>query len=131
MSVPWQQIISLHKEIARRAEDSFFSLPLSQESFKRWASLSNFAPTQLAGPWSVNASAIDSKELMRGILADDEQELFWGGPCYLRKKKDNFYWQPILYRAVKIAEADEGNILILPDQGTWDVSPLLYDHLNY
>ena len=60
--------------------------------------------------------------------------MYLGGPCYLRwrKTKNGFsgFWQPILYRAVRVSYDEAGFFRINPDQGNWDISPLVYQFLD-
>lgn len=132
--VPWERIVAHHKEICRRAEEAFFSLPITKQDSKRWTSIKDFAPEHLHGPWTVQDSMLISHPFRRIILQEEMHEMYLGGPCYLRwkKTKNGFsaFWQPILYRAVKVIYDEAGFYGIDPDQGNWNISPLVYQFLD-
>lgn len=132
--VPWERIVAHHKEICRRAEEAFFSLPIRKQDSERWTSIKDSAPEHLHGPWTVQDSMLMSHPFRRSILQEGVHEMYLGGPCYLRwrKTKNGFsgFWQPILYRAVRVSYDEAGFFRINPDQGNWDISPLVYQFLD-
>ena len=46
--IPWPAIIRFHKEIAARAEQSFFSLYAKDDQAERWSSLLDYSPDELS-----------------------------------------------------------------------------------
>jgi very-short-patch-repair endonuclease len=135
MDIPWQKIISYHKEITRRAEEDFFSLPVLNNDSDRWSSLAGFSPNDLSGPWELDLSYFTSRTFYRDIQNGESRDLYLGGPCYCRWKKQHAkdymaFWQPLLYRAVKVIPDEAGILTLAPDQGYWEVSPLIYNFLE-
>ena len=132
--VPWQRIVEHHKEICKRAEEDFFSLPIEKQDSDRWTSIEYFKPEQLHGPWMASDTELTSQAFRRCILHEEIHEMYIGGPCYLRWKKNkngfSAFWQPVLYRAVKVIYDEAGFFIIKPDQGNWDISPLVYQFLE-
>ena len=128
--IPWEKVVNFHKEIASRAEESFFSLIINDES-DRWTSIKEFELSNLAGPWYINNNNLLNKSLERSIKQKNITEIFIGGPCWFKWGKDNkknfvLKCQPLLYKEVKINQLDNGMFQILPEQGKWCISPLLY-----
>ena len=76
--VPWLQLIRFHKEICRRTEEAFFSLPAGDSDSDRWSSLARFEPAELAGPWSIPVEAVVSRQLLAKIRTDGKLELMLG-----------------------------------------------------
>lgn len=132
--VPWERLIRFHKEICRRAEESFFSLPAGDSSSERWSSLNQYEPSDLIGPWSIPVDALVSDQLLSRIKADDSLEVVLGGPCWFAWKKQNgsdWYldWRPVLYREVRV-EFHGDHLRLVPLSGNWDISPLVFELLE-
>lgn len=132
--IPWLNVIRFHKEVTRRAEEAFFALPAGKADSNRWSSLAGFEPWHLAGPWVVNEKALVSAPMVRSIRREDTEELFLGGPCWFRWRRNGKNWEvewlPVIYRQVRISLNGEGELEIVPDQGNWEVSPLVYSLLD-
>ncbi len=132
--VPWGSLIKFHKEICRRAEESFFSLSAGDSNSERWSSFDRFEPADLIGPWELPVSALISEQFLSRIRADDSLEILLGGPSWFAwKKKDggDWYldWRPVLYREVR-AELVGDTIRLVPQSGNWDISPLVFELLE-
>ena len=132
--VPWVSLIQFHKEICRRAEESFFSLSAGDANSERWSSFERFEPSDLAGPWELPISAVVSEQFLSRIKSDETLELVLGGPSWFAwKKKDggDWYldWRPVLYREVR-AELVGDKIRLVPQSGNWDISPLVFELLD-
>jgi hypothetical protein len=128
-SIPWPNVVRFHKEIAARAESSFFSLNGRDAKAERWTSLKGFEPEDVAGPWHVDARALVSDPFRLALDQGSHETMFIGGPCYLGWEKGMKggwmpQWRPILYREVKVST--KGSFLeISPEQGHWYLSPLV------
>ena len=132
--IPWIRIIQFHKEITRRSEEAFFALPLGTPDSERWSSLNGFYPTSLSGPWSILQKTIVSQPLARSIRNEAPGELFLGGPCWFKWRRDQrnaaLYWQPLIYREVRIELDSENGFRIIPEKGNWDMSPLVFEFME-
>jgi hypothetical protein len=122
-------VVKFHKEIAARAESSFFSLNGRDSTAERWTSALGFEPTGLAGPWRIPVDALISTPFKLAVDQEVHEAVFLGGPCYLAWEKGMRggwipQWRPIFYREIKVTQY--GNDYELsPDQGTWSLSPLV------
>jgi hypothetical protein len=128
-NIPWSNVVSFHREIAARAESSFFSLNGSDSQADRWTSLTNFEPTDLAGPWQLPGGALVSTPFRLAVDQEAHESVFLGGPCYLGWEKGRngnwiAQWRPVFYREVRIARGTGGYDLV-PEQGNWNLSPLV------
>jgi hypothetical protein len=132
--VPWERLVRFHKEICRRAEESFFSLSAGDTNAERWSSLSNYDPENLSGPWKLRKDTVLSQQLLSRMQQEESLELLLGGPCYFAWKKGengDWYldWRPVLYREVR-AVVSESQIELIPVSGGWDISPLVFQFLD-
>jgi very-short-patch-repair endonuclease len=135
--IPWKKLIAFHQEIAKRAEESFFSLRISQYPTERWTSIDDYELNSYSGPWKINLSQISDPTFASYILAGNIKEVFLGGPCYLKwhpKLQNNQRtwipnWRPMFYKKVELS-LNENTLTILPDQANWEISPLIIDYLN-
>ena len=128
-NIPWPNVVRFHKEIAARAESSFFSLNGKDTKAERWTSLRSFEPEDVAGPWRLDAGAMVSNPFRLAVEQGSHETMFIGGPCYLGWEKGMKggwmpQWRPILYREVKVT-ASGGSLEIVPEQGHWYLSPLV------
>lgn len=128
--IPWLKVVRFHKEIVTRAEEGFFSLNGRDDQAERWSSLTGFVPDGLEGPWIVEKNSIRSKPFRLSLEQVKDESLFLGGPCYLgwtKKSKTDWLpqWRPLLYREVSL-KTNGDFIEIVPQQGRWNFSPLLY-----
>lgn len=131
--LPWLPIVRFHKEVACRAEESFFSLS-GDDQAERWSSLENFEPDDLAGPWDVSSEDVRSQSFRLAVGQGEHESVFIGGPCYVGNEKDNngkwwARWRPILYREVDVRQASD-SIEVVPRQAHWQLSPLIYSLLD-
>ena len=132
--IPWLQVVRFHKEVTRRAEEAFFALPAERVDSDRWSSLKEFEPDSFSGPWYLNPHALVSAPLARAIKREETEEVFLGGPCWSRwvpagRGKFRLEWLPVLYRQVHVL-LDSDSVSIVPDQGKWEISPLVYSLLD-
>ncbi|MGM0439474.1 MAG: AAA family ATPase, partial [Patescibacteria group bacterium] len=129
-SVPWLDLIKFHKEVLRRGAESFYTLPATDNGRERWGELLNFSPESLAGPWELSLSDISHKEFVRRIKSEEITELFIGGPCWHKRTnyRGNWFsiWVPVLCREVIIEKKPDNKITLKPQQGYWDISPLVF-----
>ncbi|GAM10438.1 putative helicase senataxin [Geobacter sp. OR-1] len=131
--IPWQDVIKHHKEITRRAEEEFFSLPTSQTDSERWTSLIGAPPVNFAGPWKLQHADIKSVGMQRSIKAEGITEFFLGCSCWhaLKKVGDKWFidWRPAVYRQVEVL-IDGDEVILKPAQGKWEFSPLVFSLLD-
>ena len=131
-NIPWLKLVQFHKEVVRRDEESFFSIPLGLTNTDRWTALHNFDPDTLAGPWDVVEGSLSSQVFEQTLRADDSIEVFIGGPCWIQWKRSEgkdwqLYWQPLIYREARLKhDFDGGGYRIVPQSGNWDLSPMVY-----
>lgn len=132
--IPWANVIEFHKEIARRAEESFFTLPISNPPSENW-SIVDFDPKDFGGDWLLNEQSLLNESLKNIIPNGASIEAFIGGPCWFKSKQDEHNnWIhdccPFLYRSIRFKHQEDGSIEIIPDQGVWDVSPIVLRELE-
>ena len=127
--IPWPKVVAFHKEIARRAEESFFALPLGKTPSDRWSSITNLEPPDFAGNWQFSSNDLQSGSFRNFIHSGGLGEVFIGGPCWVRfKKEDNRWlqeWCPFIYRSIRLDLQEEGSFRMVPEQGGWEVSPIV------
>ncbi|MCY3825870.1 MAG: AAA domain-containing protein [Candidatus Dadabacteria bacterium] len=132
-NIPWLQILRFHKEITRRGEENFFALPVDQLDSDRCSSLYKFEFKSFAGPWQVDPDTFKSKPFLQKLKRKEVDEIFLGGPCWYKAPRKNDRgsgnWLPVLYRQIKFY-LDTDSVCIVPDQGKWEISPLVYDLLE-
>lgn len=133
--IPWLQVIRFHKEIVKRDEESFFALSGRDDQSERWTSLLGFEPDSLAGPWVLDPTRIRSRQFRLALEQGQHQELYLGGPCVSSRygSKDaeqNAKWRPLLYREVELRPAN-GIYEVVPREGNWSFTPLVYRLLHY
>ena len=130
--LPWDRLVRLHHEIARRAEQSFFSLT-GEVNIERWTSLTDFEPTSLPGGWRLPISALASDAFTRAARQGTHSAVYLGGPGYFATERvDGRWvarWRPMLYREVEL-EFDETSLSIVPRHAYWQLNPLLYTALD-
>jgi hypothetical protein len=126
--------VQFHKEIAARAENSFFSIYAKDSNSVRWSSLYEFNPDSLSGPWELDSTQLISNAFKIGVEQGDHESVFLGGPCFLAWEKSlqggfTPQWRPILYREVGVL-LDSGVEEIIPEQGRWSLSPLVISAID-
>jgi very-short-patch-repair endonuclease len=132
--IPWLPVVRFHKEIAARAEQNFFSLDARDSQTERWSPLNGFEPSDLAGPWTAVEQSVGSQPFRSALEQGQHESVFLGGPCYVGWEKSPrgkwiARWRPLLYREVEVRSDDEG-LHIVPKQGAWSMSPLVYGLLD-
>lgn len=132
--IAWQDVIRHHKEITRRAEETFFSLPVGHTDSERWTSLTGILLDNFAGEWKIPIKSIKSSGMLRSIRGDTATEYFLGCACWLTwKLVDKNWeidgWRPSIYRQVEVIE-ENSEIIIKPIQGKWEFSPLVFSLLD-
>lgn len=132
--IPWLPVVRFHKEVVARAEEGFFSLNGRDDHADRWTSLPGFTPVDLAGPWAITQDGIRSRPFRLTLEQGQHESLFIGGPCYLgwsRLPQGAWVpqWRPLLYREVALLEQGD-NFEVVPQQGSWSLTPLLYGLLD-
>lgn len=133
-NIPWLQVVRFHKDIAARAENSFFSIKAKDADSDRWSSLGEFDLESIDGPWNFDMRQLVSQRFKSAVDQNDHESMFIGGPCFLgyERQYSGSYtpqWRPILYREVKLVQKEEG-VLIEPDQGKWSLSPILTNAID-
>ncbi len=132
--IPWLPVVQFHKEIVKRAESGFYALNGNDRLNNRWSCLEGFNPDELAGPWTIPADSVSSRPFRQAIEAGEHEALYIGGPGFVGWEKSSsgkFYprWQPLLYREITIKEQDD-DLMLIPAQGEWNVSPLFFGLLD-
>jgi len=51
--IDWLPVIKFHKEIVKRFQENFFTLPAQERKSRRWSSLLHFSTNSLDGPWTI------------------------------------------------------------------------------
>lgn len=132
--IPWPNVVAFHREIARRAEETFFALPLGRTPSDRWSSIANLEIQDFSGEWRTTGPSLQSESFRNSVLGNRVGEAFMGGPCWVQSKKEGTGWRqewcPFLYRAVRFDMAQEGFLQIIPDQGGWEISPIVMNVLD-
>ena len=128
--IPWDRVVTFHKEIVARAERSFFALPGNFDQDERWSSLDGYSPESLDGPWTITTNGIHSRPFRQESEQGQHETIYLGGPCYLdwtRTDRGKLVpvWQPLLFREVEI-ESNRDRTHIKPLSGRWSMSPLFY-----
>jgi very-short-patch-repair endonuclease len=131
--IPWHSVVKFHKEIAIRGERGFFSLYANDPQADRWSSLTTFDPTELAGPWKIESTAILSTPFRSSLEQGQHESVFLGGPGYpaMSRGQNGWItnWCPLIYREIKL-EFSEDLSEIIPVQGNWNLNPLIYGLLE-
>jgi len=132
--IPWKGVVAFHKEVARRAEESFFALPLSRTPSDRWSSILNLEPVDFAGDWQFSSDAVQSNSFRNLIIGGGLGEAFIGGPCWVRFKKEERGWKqewcPFLYRSIQLDQQEDCSLWVVPEQGAWEISPIVLSLLD-
>lgn len=133
-SVPWLNLVRFHREVLRRGEEAFYSLPDTENGHDRWGELLNFQPDSFAGPWTMSRSGISHESFVRRIKSEEITELYIGGPCWHHRQnyRGNWFsaWSPVMCREVRLETVGEDRIRLEPQQGKWDISPPVFDLLE-
>lgn len=132
--IPWARVVAFHREIARRAEESFFQLALGNAPSDRWSAIHNFVPPNLSDTWTLQTDNLSEPAVRAWKQSAKALELYIGGPSWpISRKEQNGWrtdWCPFLYRAIRITFEEDGRCQLIPEQGTWDVSPIVYSVLE-
>jgi very-short-patch-repair endonuclease len=133
--IPWLQVVRFHKEIVKRDEESFFVLTGRDDQSERWTSLVGFEPDGFAGPWVLDDARMRSRQFRLALEQGQHQELYLGGPCvyagYGSQRADRrAKWRPLLYREIELRQVDDA-YEIVPREGQWGFTPLMYRLLHY
>ena len=132
--IPWENVVRLHAEIARRAEENFFSMVIGSSDSNRWSSLTDFEPQNLSGRWKLRADQIASTAFRNALQGGGLGDILVGGPCWWEARKPDgkwvSHWRPFFCRAVRLESTDDGEYRVIPQQGGWDISPLVFSLLD-
>jgi len=132
--VPWLNLVQFHREVLRRGEEAFYSLPDTDNGRERWGELLQFHPESLAGPWTLSLDQISHGDFVRRIKSEEITELYIGGPCWHRRRnyRGNWFsaWSPVLVREVRLEFTGEEDVTLRPQQGQWDISPPVFSLLD-
>lgn len=133
-NIPWLRVVRFHKEIVTRAEQNFFSFKGQDVESERWTSLVGFDPGRFDGPWRLTPEQIASQPFLQALVRDRVDSVFLGGPGYIaRQKAYNNAYEPrlctLFYIEVEIRK-EEDEIVVVPKQGAWNISPLVQNLLN-
>jgi hypothetical protein len=135
--IPWLRLIQFHKEVVRRAEESFFALPGSRLDSDRWTILRSVGLQDTAGPWTVPVRFLVSDPFRQALMFGEPETVFIGGPRWVRFRRaygggSNWVpeWLPLIYREVRVMTDDGGDLMLVPEQGAWEFTPLLYQALD-
>ena len=131
--IDWPKVVQFHRDIAWRAEENYFSITASNTGSDRFAYLRDFAPTDMAGPWRTTPQSIGNHLIQKMQQNDLPQDIFLGVPCWYVQNEEGRGWvtkcRPMLYRSIRLT-MDGDVVLIEPDQGYWEVSPLVFDEFE-
>lgn len=130
-AVPWQAVVQFHREVARRAEQTYFALPVTAAGAERWSPLTGFEPEGFEGPWVIEPAVLESAHLRRDA-STGTAEAFVGGPCWYRlvgEQRRGLEWIPLIYREVAIQVQDERLHMVPADSG-WRVCPLVHQFIQ-
>ncbi|MCS3612544.1 very-short-patch-repair endonuclease/ElaB/YqjD/DUF883 family membrane-anchored ribosome-binding protein [Salinibacter ruber] len=134
MGVPWLNLVRFHREVLRRGEEAFYSLPDTENGRDRWGELLEFRPESLTGPWTVPVSDISHEAFVRRIKSEEITELYIGGPCWHHRQnyRGSWFsaWSPVLCREVRLEIEGDDQVRLEPQQGKWDISPPVFDLLE-
>jgi hypothetical protein len=75
-------VVKLHAEIARRAEENFFSLSLAEAQSPRWTCLCSFEPETLTGRCKVSVENMASRGFRNALQGGGMGDVYIGGPCW-------------------------------------------------
>ena len=132
--IQWPRVVAFHKEIARRAEESFFAIPLGKTPSDRWSSIRSFEPEDFSGNWYFSDNDLQSTSFRNMLHSGTLGEMFIGGPCWVRSKKEENHWRqewcPFLYRSISLDPQEDGYFRMVPEQGRWEVSPIVHGVLD-
>jgi very-short-patch-repair endonuclease len=132
--VPWLNLVRFHREVLRRGEEAFYSLPDTDNGRERWGELLHFRPDSLAGPWTLSLDDITHEAFVRRVKSEEITELYIGGPCWHRRRnyRGNWFsaWSPVLAREVRLEFTGDEEITLVPQQGRWDISPPVFGLLD-
>jgi len=135
---PWRNIVQFHKEIIELDQEEIFKFELvgteGRPNQSRCALLQHFTPGILADTWNIPENDFGSPSLLSTIKVGKLTEGYLGGPCWLGwdPKKRASYLSPFFYQHVQIGWNDEENtIIIIPDEGRWDMPPFLFQKLDW
>ena len=120
----WKKIISIHKEIVKRGEDNFFSIPINGNLGFRSTCFKNQDYINPTGPWSINLDLFENSKYADTIKTKQFDQAFLGGPLIIKKNNNTNFANPVIYREVFL-KIDKDNILLSPAQSKWLVSPPL------
>jgi very-short-patch-repair endonuclease len=128
--VPWLNLVRFHREVLRRGEEAFYSLPDTDNGRERWGELLHFRPDSLAGPWTLSLDDITHEAFVRRVKSEEITELYIGGPCWHRRRnyRGNWFsaWSPVLAREVGVEFTGDEEVTLVPQQGRWDISPPVF-----
>ena len=130
MKFNWNKIISIHKEIVKRGEDNFFSIPLNENQGFRSACFQdkNLIST-ISGPWQIDVDDLNNSKYINSLEAKQLDQFFLGGPLLKNKNSNNA--SPLIYREVSL-NLNKNNVSLSPLQSKWLVSPpLVREILKY
>ena len=119
----WKKIISIHKEIVKRGEDNFFSIPLNENLGFRSTYFENLDFLNPSGPWNISLDQIKNSKYIDSINSRQFDQFFLGGPLTIKKNNAD-YANPVIYREV-ILKINKDSISLSPAQSKWLVSPPL------
>lgn len=133
---PWLNIVQFHKEIIELDQEDIFKFLLDKGGYPdqtRCAHLKQFHPDVLADTWTIPEGRFGSTPLLNEIKEGKLTEGYLGGPCWAGwdPRARTAYLSPLLYQHVQIQWSDEENaIVIIPDEGRWDLPPFLFERLD-
>lgn len=125
MKIDWLNLIRLHKEITKRSEIDFFSLPPDNGQTERYSYINNLTEPSLEGPWEFNFCQIENKNFKLILKSRNFNELFLCMGNFVIR--GGLY--PFFYTQVK-PEIFENKIIFTPEQTKWEISPFFIDEFQ-
>ena len=86
----WKKIISIHKEIVKRGEDNFFSIPLNENLGFRSTYFENLDFLNPSGPWNISLDQIKNSKYIDSINSRQFDQFFLGGPLTIKKNNTDY-----------------------------------------
>ncbi len=87
MKFNWNKIISIHKEIVKRGEDNFFSIPLNENQGFRSACFQdkNLIST-ISGPWQIDVDDLNNSKYINSLRSKTARSIFFRRPSTEKQK---------------------------------------------
>ncbi len=124
---PWPNIVNFHRAIVQRADDGFFAFEQdSTVGSDRWSRLAVLDAGDLSGPFVITLDAIEHHGFRDELEAGRLPAVFLGGPYFAGVRGTGTsrvsVWHPLLYRELRVVEAESG-LELHPADDQWRIAP--------